>query len=150
RMMEVLAPMKSFTIKMKKTGPMQFTTTFDKDFPELLFDEPVGSGGADKYPNASRILTAAVTNCLCASFTFCAMKSKIPVKEIEAQATCTTDRGDEGYWRIQKIEVKIIPTFGSDAPEKRKERCLDIFQNYCVVSASVKKGIDIKVDVDLG
>lgn len=132
---------------MKKTGSMQFTTTFDKDFPDLLFDEPVESQGEDKYPNASRILTAAITNCLCASFTFCASKSKTPVKELEAEAQCITDRNAERYWRIQKIEVKIIPTFEEEAPEKRKERCIELFQNYCIVSESVKQGIDIKVNV---
>ncbi|MFX1250343.1 MAG: OsmC family protein [Promethearchaeota archaeon] len=140
---------KTFTITMKKTGPMQFTTTFDKDFPTLIFDEPPSSGGEDNYANASRVLTAAVANCLSASFTFCAAKAKIPVKDLETEATCTTDRGEEGFWRIQKIDVKINPVFEPGSAEKRKTRCLEIFKNYCVVTGSVTKGIDVNVDVNL-
>ncbi len=138
----------SFTIKMKKTGEMQFTTIFDKDFPELLFDEPESvSGGLDQYPNASRVLTAAVANCLSASFTFCANKMRVPVIELETTASCTTDRNEEGYLRIKNISVEIHPTFDSEAEGKKQKRCIDIFRNYCVVSKSVEEGIEISVYV---
>ncbi len=140
---------KSFTIKMEKTGKMEFTTTFDKDFPHLLFDEPVESGGNDKYPNASRILTAAVANCMSASFTFCANKSKIPVKEIHTEAKCIMSRNEEGFWRIKNISVEIIPTFDQDSDQKRKERCLAIFKKYCLVSSSVMDGIEVSSQVNL-
>lgn len=133
---------------MKKTGEMQFTTTFDKDFPELLFDEPESvTGGLDQYPNASRVLTAAVANCLSASFTFCANKMRVPVKELETSATCAIDRNEEGYSRIKNISVEIHPTFEPEAEEKKQNRCIGIFRNYCVVSKSVQEGIDISVDI---
>lgn len=133
---------------MKKSGEMQFTTFFDKDFPELLFDEPKSvSGGLDKYPNASRVLTAAIANCLSASFTFCANKMRVPVIELETIATCSIDRNEEGYLRIKNISVEIHPTFDSEAENKKQKRCVDIFRNYCIVSKSVEEGIDISVDV---
>jgi uncharacterized OsmC-like protein len=133
---------------MKKTGPMQFTTTFDKDFPALLFDEPESvQGGLDKYPNASRVLTAAVANCLSASFTFCTNKMRVPVKELETTATCIIDRNEEGFNRIKTIKVELQPTFDPEAEEKKQKRCMSIFQNYCVVSKSVKEGIEISVDI---
>jgi len=68
----------TFTITLKKTGTMQFTTTFDKDYPELITDEPVKFGGDDQFPNASRILTAAVASCLAASLSLCLNKIKTP------------------------------------------------------------------------
>jgi uncharacterized OsmC-like protein len=141
---------KSFTIQMKKTGEMQFTTTFDKNFPELFFDEPESvTGGLDQYPNASRVLTAAVANCLSASFTFCTSKMRIPVKELDTTATCTIDRNKEGYSRIKNISVEIHPIFESEAEEKKQKRCVGIFRNYCVVSKSVEEGIDISVDIKI-
>jgi uncharacterized OsmC-like protein len=138
---------KEFTIKMEKTGPMQFTTTFDKDYPKVLFDEPPEAGGADEFPNASRVLTAAVANCLSASFTFCTTKSRIPIKKLETRAHCTTARNEDGYWRIKKIDVSIFPTWDPDAEEKKKKRCVELFRNYCIVSSSVANGIEISVDV---
>ncbi len=138
----------SFTINMKKTGQMQFTTTFDKNFPELFFDEPESvEGGLGQYPNASRVLTAAVANCLSASFTFCTNKMKVPVKELETTAICTTDRNEEGYNRIKTIHVEIKPTFGPESEEKKQKRCISIFRNYCVVSKSVEEGIEVSVNI---
>lgn len=140
---------KTFTINMRKTGPMEFTTTFDKEFPELLFDEPSDSGGEDKYPNASRILTAAVANCLSASFTFCTAKSKIPVKTMETRTTCKIARNEEGYLRIKQLDVTMSPRWDTNATMEKKTRCVKIFKNYCVVSGSVSQGIPINVEVQL-
>ncbi|MHA2294277.1 MAG: OsmC family protein [Candidatus Hodarchaeales archaeon] len=136
-----------FTIRMEKTGPMQFTTTFDKNYPKLKFDEPPEAGGADEFPNARRVLTAAVANCLSASFTFCLTKSRIPIKNIETRCTTTTARNKDGYWRIKKINVTIFPVWDPDADEKKKKRCIELFRNYCIVSSSVENGIELNVDV---
>ena len=144
----------TFSIKMTKTGPMEFKTQFDNEmFPDLMFDEPAASGGNDNYPNASRILTAAVMNCLSASFTFCLTKSRIPMDEFEltATATSTLDRNEQNRLRVKNITVDLKPTFkGEAASEEMKakiQRCINIFQDYCVVSASVKQGIDITTNV---
>ena len=146
----------TFSIKMTKTGPMEFKTQFDKEiFPDLMFDEPAESGGNDEYPNASRVLTAAVMNCLSASFTFCLSKSRIPMDDFELTATATTtlDRNEKNRLRVKNITVNLKPTFkGEAASEEMKskiERCVNIFQDYCVVSASVKQGIDITTNVEL-
>ena len=144
----------SYTIKMTKTGPMEFKTEFDKEmFPDLMFDEPAEAGGKDQYPNASRVLTASVMNCLSASFTFCLSKSHIPMEDFELTATATTtiDRNEKNRLRVKNITVDLKPTFkGEAASEEMKskiQRCVEIFQDYCTVSSSVKQGIDIKANV---
>ena len=143
-----------FTMKMTKTGPMEFKTEFDKDFfPDLFFDEPAESGGEDKYPNASRVLTAAVMNCLSASFTFCLTRSHLPMDDFELVTTANTtiDRNENNRLRIKNITVEIKPVFkGEAASEEFKakiQRCINIFQDYCTVSSSVKEGIDITTNV---
>jgi uncharacterized OsmC-like protein len=142
-------------MKMEKTGPMEFKTTFDKDhFPDLFFDEPPTAGGNDNYPNAVRILTAAVMNCLSASLTFCLTKSKLPMEQFELTATAstTTDRNEENRIRVKNIDVKLQPVFKNEANsaefKNKIQRCVSIFQDYCVVSASVKQGIDITTNVE--
>lgn len=145
----------TFSMKMEKTGPMEFKTTFDKDhFPDLFFDEPPTAGGNDNYPNAVRILTAAVMNCLSASLTFCLTKSKLPMEQFELTATAstTTDRNEENRIRVKNIDVKLQPVFKNEANsaefKNKIQRCVSIFQDYCVVSASVKQGIDITTNVE--
>ncbi len=141
----------SFTIKMKKVGAMKFEVEWDKEqFDSIYFDEPPNAGGDDAAPNASRYLTAAVMNCLSASLTFCLKKARIPLDELEAEATCVIARNDEGYWRVKEINVNLKPHWNewNDDMQKSLERCKKIFMNYCIVSASVKQGIPINVNVE--
>ncbi len=146
----------SFEITMEKTGPMQFTVTFDKpQYPSIKFDEPPRSGGNDEYPNASRYLTAAVMNCLSASLTFCLNKSKVGLAKLKTKGSCTIARDEEGYWRVQKINVTLQPEWGDDIDLKdehvmqRIKRCVSLFEKYCIVSASVRRGIPIDVNVNI-
>lgn len=145
----------TFTITMEKTGKMQFTTNFDKNVPNLIFDEPEISGGQDEYPNASRILTASIANCLSASFAFCLLKSRVPMDnvKIKAVATTTSQRNEEGRWRIPKVKVELFPTFEGHNPVpekimKRFERCARIYEKYCTVSQSIKQGINIETKIN--
>lgn len=139
----------SFTINIEKIGPIQFTTTFDKAFPELLFDEDKTVGGEDKYPNPSRVLTAAVASCLSASLTLCLNKSRIPVDHMKTIATCSITNNAEGYQRIAQIDVKIIPKWDSDVNMKKKTRCAKIFKNLCVATNAIINEVPVNVDVQL-
>jgi uncharacterized OsmC-like protein len=140
----------SWTITMKKIGPMKFEAVLDKNhFPNFLFDEPPHAGGNDEAPSASRYLVSAVLNCLSASLTFCLQKSRIPLDALDSEATCTIDRNEQGYWRIERIDAKLLPKWNdwNEKMEKALERCRNLFINYCIVSASVKEGIEINIDV---
>ncbi|MFX0016303.1 MAG: OsmC family protein [Promethearchaeota archaeon] len=139
----------SFTINIKKTGPIQFTTTFDKEFPELLFDEDKLVGGEDKYPNPSRVLTAAVASCLSASFTLCLKKARIPVDRLETKATCTIVPNEEGYLRITQIDVSIHPEWDSEIGMRKRDHCVKIFKNLCVATNAVVNKVPVNVDVRL-
>ncbi|HKZ43326.1 MAG TPA: OsmC family protein [Candidatus Hodarchaeales archaeon] len=139
----------SFSIEVRKTGPMEFAAKFDKDFPILMFDEPPNSGGRDKFPNASRVLTAAIVNCLSASLTFCLTKTRIDLEgfSLIANAICTISRNEAGRLRIKNISVELHPKVSGNQENliKALERCREQFMEFCTVSASVKRGIDISV-----
>ncbi len=144
---------KEFVIRMEQIADMQFKTTFDKEnFPELLFDEPPSvPGGKGEYPNASRVIAAAVANCLSASMQFCMIKSHVEVHGMETVVKATIDRNDAGYWRIKKLDVDMTVK-NRDMDEntiKKFERCKERFFNYCIVSASIKEGIEINVNPKL-
>jgi organic hydroperoxide reductase OsmC/OhrA len=136
-----------FELRMVKTGPIEFKTIFDQEhFPELMFDEPERSGGANEYPNAARIVTAAIANCLSASLSFCLTKSKVEIEELKTKAKCTMGRNEDGRLRIKKIAVEI-ETRLDEEKEKKIKRCIDMFEKFCVVSQSLAEGIEIEAKV---
>jgi len=145
-----MAESETFTISIAKTGPVQFTTTFDKEhYPQLLFDEPPDYGGEEKYPDASRVLIAAVASCLSATFTMCLDRARIPVESMKTQAKCTIKRNEEGYLRITHIDVKLIPVWDMDITRKKKTRCVKVFKKYCIATNAVTNGVPITVDVQV-
>lgn len=124
----------------------RFRVRFDDEAKtELTMDEPrpVGEGAG---PNASRVLAAAVGNCLSASLLFCLRKARVDVAAIRSTATATVARNEEGYWRIEKLDILLEPDVKTD-DKSNMRRCLEIFENYCVVTGSVRKGIEVNVEV---
>ena len=112
---------------------------------DLVMDEPEPVGGG-AGPNASRVLAAAIGNCLSASLLFCLRRSKAEVSGIRAMVRGVRARNKEGRWRISEMKVEMTP----DVPEgnlKQLERCAEIFEDFCIVSQSVRQGIPIKVTV---
>lgn len=124
----------------------EFRVQFDKsEFPELTLDEPPPLG-QDKGPNATRMLAAAIGNCLAASLMFCLQRSKLVVDSLRAEVTPTTTRNEEGRWRVHHVDVKILIKTAENDP-KRFQRCVEIFEKYCIVTASVRQGIPVNVKV---
>ena len=135
-----------FSIKVRRQDGFAFTADLTGDgTPDLLFDEPPPLG-ADLGPNAARVLAGAVGNCLAASLLLCLQKSRIDVGSIEATVHVTLTRNESGRLRIGGIRVELAPELQSQAPE-RFERCLGIFEDYCMVTQSVREGIDVEVSV---
>lgn len=93
----------SFTTVIERVRDFEFLVRFDKEhYAPLTIDEPEPLG-RDSEPDASRVLSAAVGNCLSASLMFCLQRSKLGVKSIRAEVTTDTTRNDEGRWRISHI-----------------------------------------------
>jgi organic hydroperoxide reductase OsmC/OhrA len=92
------------------------------------------------------VLAAAIGNCLCASLLFCLRKSHVETSDIKAAVTATWVRNDSGRWRIKEIDVEIMPMI-LEKYSKQLERCIEIFEQFCVVSQSIKEGIEINVKI---
>lgn len=135
-----------FTIEMEQTEDYAFRIRFDRDrFAPLVMDEPPPLG-KETGPNASRILAAAIGNCLSASLLFCARKGRIEVGPIRTKVTVRTARNDRGRLRIAGVRVDIDPRL-SEAERQKALRCLDLFEDYCIVTQSVRQGIPVEVSV---
>ena len=135
-----------FTIHVEQLRGYEFNVKFDwDDVPEMFMDEPAPLG-QQHGPNASRLVAAAVGNCLSASLLFCLKKNAAPAHSVKTQVTCILARNEKQRLRIDGLEVGIsLDTDLFDAT--RLKRCLEMFEDFCVVTASIREGIPVKVNV---
>jgi len=135
-----------FTVGLRLEKGYEFRADFgEADLPDLAVDEPppLGSGAG---PNPVRLLGVAIGHCLSASLLFCLRKYRIEVTGMQAMAEGTLVRNPQGRLRIGDIRVTLQPQLGS-ADGERSRRCLESFQDYCIVTESVRHGIEVRVDV---
>lgn len=136
----------AFSISLSLLDGYAFRADFDDASLEPLHtDEPRPLGGGNG-PSPSRLLAAAVTNCLASSMLYCLRRSRVEVENLEARATVTVGRNKRGRLRIERIAVQLEPTV-APAHLDQLSRCTSVFQDYCTVTASIRDGIDIGVSV---
>ena len=137
-----------FTVTMELQEGYRIEADFGEEHvPPLLMDEPepLGEGAG---PNAARVLAAAIGNCLSASALFCLRRARVPVHGMSTTVTGTIERNEAGRLRIGGIAVRIEPVV-DEADRPRMRRCLDLFEDFCIVTQSVRAGVDVDVEVDV-
>ena len=112
---------------------------------ELHMDEPKPVGTSEG-PSAAMMLSSAVGHCLTSSLMFCMEKSRGSVKDIEADVETSLIRNDKGRWRVEGIKVNMKVDV-NDIDKEKLERCKSIFEDFCIVTASVREGVKIDVEV---
>jgi uncharacterized OsmC-like protein len=118
-------------------------------FEPLYVDEPESLGGKNTAPSPLDYLVAAVGGCLMSSFTMCLQKKRVEGAIFAIDVAASLERDSENMLRVGKIEAKI----SVEAPEsewKKIQGCYGIFKKYCVVSASVARGIPLETSLVLG
>ncbi len=132
------------------TLSLQSGYQFEVDFgvpgaPRLVTDAspPLGQG-AD--PDAEKLLMAAVANCLSASLLFSLRKFKNDTVAMHTTATAELVRNEQGRLRGGRINAEI--RLGVPAAElKQLDRALAQFEDFCVVTQSVRAAIPVGVRV---
>lgn len=140
---------KTLTVKLERIHDYSFKVDFGgEDFEGLITDErpPVGGGAG---PNAEMLLAAAMGNCLSASLLFCLQRARAQVKGMKTKATLRTTRNEKGRWRVSEVSVEITPDVDKEYASQM-QRCLGLFEDFCIVSKSVEQGIPLKVKVNWG
>jgi organic hydroperoxide reductase OsmC/OhrA len=137
----------SFTIHLEQEQGFDFRVKFDwPDNADLLLDEPEPLGQRHG-PNAARLVAAAVGNCLSASLVFCLRtKFKQDPGPLRASVTGQLARNEHGRLRIGGIAVRIELAEAGDALQ-HLERCMKQFEDFCVVTESIRHGIPVSVRV---
>ena len=136
----------TFTLELEQIRDFEFRVRFDwPEVPELGLDEPAPLGRSSG-PNAARLIAAGVANCLSASLVFCLRKFKETPGPMRAEVTGEIVRNEQGRMRIGRFDVTIRLAEGS-ADLRHLARCLGQFEDYCIVTESVRHGIPVGVRV---
>jgi uncharacterized OsmC-like protein len=138
---------KTFNVSMKREKDFVFKVDFGLDGFDFKMDEPEPVG-SDAGPNASKVLAAAMGNCLTASLLFCLNKARAEVGGIETKVEGKMRRNEKGRWRIAEINIDINPEINTEEFGSQYERCNKLFEDFCIVSKSIEKGIPINVEVN--
>lgn len=113
--------------------------------PTMVIDEPEPLG-TNRGPSPGRVLAAALASCLGASLLFCLRKSRIDVRGLHTTASVALIRNDKGRLRVGTITVKLAPVVALDQ-QPRMARCLEVFEDFCIVTASVRPSVTVNVSV---
>lgn len=136
----------SFTLELEQIEGYEFRVKFDwPDVDELRLDEPAPLGRS-AGPNAARLIGTAVANCLSSSLLFCMQKFKQSPGKLRAEVKGSLARNDRGRLRIGRFDV-TIRLADAVAEIKHFERCTQQFEDFCVVTESVRNGIPVGVRV---
>ena len=133
-------------VELELEAGYKFKANFGNHWPLFSMDEPAPLG-EDSGPNAVRVLAAAIGNCLSASALYCLRRARIHVSAMKTSARARILRDERGRLRIGTIEVQIEPLV-QEKDAARMRRCLEIFEDFCVVTQSVRDGINVSVAVE--
>jgi uncharacterized OsmC-like protein len=111
--------------------------------PPMTLDEapPLGTAAG---PTPAGLLAAAIGGCLSASLTLCLNKAHLDPEAINAHVTAHIDRNETGRLRITGIDVALTPCFAA-ADAARFDRCKALYEDFCIVTESVRQGIPVNV-----
>jgi len=142
-------PEHAFGITLEQVSDYEFRVRFDETpVPDLITDE--GSPlGRDAGPNPSRLLAAAVANCQAASLLFALRKYKNAPDHMKATARLQMSRNDEGRLRISHVAVDLHLAEKAETFQ-HLDRILEQFEDFCIVTQSVRQGIKVDVSVHDG
>ncbi len=136
----------TFDVTLVRRGGYRFEVDFDDGSGTTLQmdePEPLGEGSG---PNAARVLASAIGNCLSASLLFCLQRARIDVEDVTTHVTGSIVRNENGRLRLGPLKVRIEPKTEAVTPA-RLSKCLEIFEDFCVVTASARAGLVVDVEV---
>lgn len=136
----------SIRLVLEQEGPYAFKVNFEGSGIDALHTDEPAPLGAGAGPDPSALLLAGVANCLSASLLFALRKFRNAPGPIRAEIIARKERNAEGRWRIPRAAVTITLSDRAAALEQF-ERVLAQFEQFCIVTQSVREGIEVDVSV---
>lgn len=134
------------SLTLEQEEDYAFRIRFDETtIADLMTDEPEPLGRGEG-PNPTRLLLSAVANCLSASLLFALRKFKNTPGKLVTHATADLVRNEQGRLRVGHIHADIRLA-EAGAAHASLERILAQFENFCVVTESVREGVEVSVSI---
>ncbi len=135
-------------VALQPLGRYRFRVEMDRPEWSLVVDEPppLGEGAG---PNPARLVATALGHCLASSLRFCLERARAAA-DVSATVDLEVRRNQRGRWRIAHVDVRLDLSGVDPAQRAAVERCLGLFEDFCIVTASVRQGVpvDVRVRVD--
>lgn len=141
-------PAGQFTIHVEHVSGYEFRVRFDKEPMAALHTDEPPPLGKDAGPNPTRLLAAALANCLSASLLFCVQRAGTTLAGLSADASVTLVRNERRRLRVGEVDVVLRPRLPAGADPEKFSGCLGAFEDFCTVTQSVRQGLDVKVRVE--
>ncbi|MCS7173950.1 MAG: OsmC family protein [Armatimonadetes bacterium] len=134
-------------VALRPEGGYRFRVEMDRPEWTLVVDEPppLGEGAG---PNPARLVATALGHCLASSLRYCLERSRAAA-EVAAEVEVEVRRNERGRWRIARIRAQLDLSGVDPAQQPAVDRCLKLFEDFCIVTASVRQGIPVDVQVRL-
>ena len=138
-----------FTVQLLHRQNYQFISQASEDgVPHgqpYVSDEP-DPVGDNAGPSTPALLATALGHCLSAALMEALRHAHIDVLGCETEATAVVKPNQEGFPRIDHVDVNVRPRLTAQHP--RMNRCAAVFEDHCTVTSSVKQGVDVRVHVE--
>jgi uncharacterized OsmC-like protein len=131
-------------VRLTQEDGYRFAVEMDRPEWALTVDEapPLGRGAG---PNPARLLAVAVGHCLSSSLLFCLRKARVEGARIRTAVTATIRRNEHGRWRVSGLQVAMAVDGVAPAQQGAVQRCRQVFEDYCIVTESVRSGVPVDV-----
>jgi uncharacterized OsmC-like protein len=142
-----LSEEKILKVELERIQDYSFKVDFGHEGIEALITdegEPLGKG---EGPSPSMLLAATMGNCLSSSLLFCLQKARAQVKGMKTRVNTKTTRNEKGRLRISEVAVELDVDVDKECVNQM-QRCLALFEDFCIVSKSVEQGIPLRVKVN--
>ena len=136
----------SFTLELEQIADYRFDVRFDNPAVPILRTDESAPLGADTGPNPSRLLVTAIANCLSASLIFAMRKFRNYPGPVRTSATATLARNENKRLRVTGVDVTLNIALPKEGVQML-DRILTQFEDFCVVTQSVRAAIPVTVRV---
>jgi len=118
-----------------------------RNFKDFDVDEPVSFHGTDLGPSAVEYLLIGIGGCLGTTFIYCLQKNNVDLEALEVVVDGKLSHaGPKMLLRLVDVEVdlKFMPKGTSSEVEINK--CMKEFTEYCIVTNSIREGVNVNVN----
>jgi uncharacterized OsmC-like protein len=132
-------------VRLEQEGRYRFRADLGPGW-TLVVDEPppLGEGAG---PNPARLLATAVGHCLASSLQYCLERARASGAELSATVQVEVRRNERGRWRVAGMRAELDLSRVREDQKEALARCLALFEDFCIITASVRQGIPVEVGI---